>query len=45
MIKSLASFAFAFSLISCTTGAMAQNAPPNVVKELAPSGTLRLSVL
>jgi polar amino acid transport system substrate-binding protein len=44
MIKSLASFAVAFSVLSCTTGAMAQNAPPNVVKELAPSGTLRAAI-
>jgi polar amino acid transport system substrate-binding protein len=45
MIKALASFAFASSFVfSCTTGAMAQNAPPNVVKELAPSGTLRAAI-
>ena len=44
MIKALASFAFAFSVLSCTTGVMAQNAPPNVVKELAPSGTLRAAI-
>ena len=45
MIKALASFAFALSFIfSCTTGAMAQNAPSNVVKELAPSGTLRAAI-
>src|SRR5215510_731198 len=45
MIRSLASFAFASSLIfTCTTGAMSQNAPSNVVKELAPSGTLRAAI-
>src|ERR1700752_3451444 len=45
MIKIFVSFAFASSFIfSSITGAMAQNAPPNVVKELAPTGTLRAAI-
>ena len=50
MIKALASLAFtslAFTLSfvsSYTTGAMAENAPSNVVKELAPSGKLRAAI-
>lgn len=45
MIKGLASFPFASSLLfSHIIGAMAENAPPNVVKELAPSGTLRVAI-
>lgn len=46
MIKTLASFAFALSFFSCcTTGTtMAQNAPPDIALELAPSGTLRAAI-
>src|SRR5881275_1710930 len=45
MIKTLATLAFAFScLLSHVTGVMAQNAPPNVVKELAPNGKLRAAI-
>src|SRR5436190_11539389 len=45
MIKTLASLALAFScLLSHVTGVMAQNAPPNVVKELAPNGKLRAAI-
>src|SRR5260370_7984486 len=41
MIKALASLALILSTIG---SAMAQTAPPNVVKELAPSGTLRAAL-
>ena len=45
MKKTLASFALALScLASPITGVMAQNVPPNVVKELAPSGKLRAAI-
>ena len=45
MIKTLAPLALAFScLLSHVTGVMAQNAPPNVVKELAPNGKLRAAI-
>src|SRR6476646_9031446 len=45
MIKTLATLALAFSLLlSLVTGVMAQNAPPNVVKELAPNGKLRAAI-
>ena len=45
MIKTLAPLALAFScLLSDVTGVMAQNAPPNVVKELAPNGKLRAAI-
>src|SRR6476620_11901251 len=45
MIKTLAPLALAFSLLlSLVTGVMAQNAPPNVVKELAPNGKLRAAI-
>jgi len=45
MIKTLATLALAFScLLSHVTGVMAQNAPPNVVKELAPNGKLRAAI-
>ena len=45
MKKTLASFALALScLASPVTGVMAQNVPPNVVKELAPNGKLRAAI-
>jgi polar amino acid transport system substrate-binding protein len=45
MIKALASFALVSSFVSFfPTGVMAQNVPPNVVKELAPSGKLRAAI-
>jgi len=45
MIKALASLALVASFVSSfATGVMAQNAPPNVVKELAPSGKLRAAI-
>jgi len=45
MIKTLAPLALAFScLLSDVTGVMAQNVPPNVVKELAPNGKLRAAI-
>jgi polar amino acid transport system substrate-binding protein len=45
MKKTLALLALALScLASPVTGVMAQNVPPNVVKELAPSGKLRAAI-
>jgi len=45
MLKPLAAFALASSfLFSLVTGVMAQNVPPNVVKELAPNGKLRAAI-
>jgi polar amino acid transport system substrate-binding protein len=43
MIKALASLALVSFFVS-STGVMAQNVPPNVVKELAPSGKLRAAI-
>jgi polar amino acid transport system substrate-binding protein len=45
MIKALASLALISSFVSSfATGVMAQSVPPNVVKELAPSGRLRAAI-
>jgi polar amino acid transport system substrate-binding protein len=45
MIKSFAALALASSFVSYSvTGVMAQNVPPNVVKELAPNGKLRAAI-
>jgi polar amino acid transport system substrate-binding protein len=45
MIKALAALALASSFVSSfVTGVMAQNVPPNVVKELAPNGKLRAAI-
>src|SRR5438105_7815236 len=45
MTKPLAPLAFLLSItLSTITGAMAENAPSNVIKELAPSGRLRVAI-